>query len=1255
MRSISELFSKLITLRKATDGPLAPPATMQPAANGIANDADLPERPEFEDNAASAAPVDSSADEYPAESSQTGGKQTTAAAPGNFPLYEIGDLIAGRYRVRQRLEGAVAYLYVAYDKIDDIDYAVKQPKQAVVADPVFSSRILKAANAWIGLGMHPHIVHCYFVRQIGGVPLLFAAYAAGGNLRHWIETGLCAELRVSLDLAIQFCHGMEHAHGCDVIHQRIKPENILISQAGVLQISDFAISLDRPGCKDGGDPRSDDVTQTPAGRAPGALAYLAPEQLREPALRCAAVPEGVWYESDVYSFGVCLWEMIVGHLPYEEPPQAGDVPPDPHTLRSDVPDGLSALLRDVVARERGKRPGNFAILRKSLNGIYRALFEVDAPGYTLELPEGTAADELNNLGCEYLQRNETGQARSCFESAMEKGLTHPFAAYNLSLMRWRAGEISEDEVLWRLEYCKSDDKVDRRILAELIAQIQSERLDPHSAQQLLADHPGRYEALFGDQDVGQARCLRTLEGHRGWINGVALSTDGSKGLSGSDDRTVKLWNLANGDCLRTLEGHRGRVNAVALSPDGDWGLSGSDDRTLCLWDLEAGTNTLVLKGHESEVTSLAWSADRRLALSGSKDNTLVLWDLQAGEMIRVLAGHTGWVRSVAMTPDGHRALSGGGDNILRFWDLRTGRCIRSSEEHVRGIKTVALGDDGRTGLCGSRDGTLCLWNLETGERLRTFEGHTLSVESVALTADLRWALSASRDTTLRLWELETGQCVQVKKGRRGFVLCVATTPDGQRVLSGNHDNTMQLWDLPLQRRYRAPFRIAAHRSSAGGRETVAADRQAAIAAAKDQQDTVAPNRADAVASERPAAVRATVTRRKQQPQEPAVDAMAATGQVGTEEAAVVNRPGASPPQVATDDTTRSSAWAALREAWEEREFAEDATIVRRYRRLLAGGRATSLLDARALRRLTGSNRGFFAVAQSRDGRRALSGNADASLTHWDLQTGERLHTLRGHQDIVSAVAMTPDGRLALSASADSTLRLWDLAAGECLCVLGEIANAYLSVAITPDGRWALAGQRFGLADESGLLSLWELETRAPVRVWEGHKVQVGSVALTADARWGLSGGADNAVRLWDLTTFENVHVLRGHTQAVNAVAMTPDGRWGFSGSHDTTLRLWDLQTGACVRELGGHTEAVRSVAMSSDGRCGLSGSFDKSLRLWNLATGDCLDSLQQHTGYVTCVDLSLDAYVGLSASMDNTLIQWRFIRELEFPQGAVSN
>jgi WD40 repeat protein/DNA-directed RNA polymerase subunit RPC12/RpoP len=288
-----------------------------------------------------------------------------------------------------------------------------------------------------------------------------------------------------------------------------------------------------------------------------------------------------------------------------------------------------------------------------------------------------------------------------------------------------------------------------------------------------------------------------------------VTPDGRRAVSGSEDKTLRVWDSESGQCLRTLEGHSAEVS-LSTTPHGRRAISGSADRTLRLWDLESGQCLRTLEG-AGWVMSVSVTPDSRRAVSGGSDNNLRVWDMESGKCLRILEGHSEPVCSVSVTPDGRRAVSGSGDNTLRVWDLESGQCLRTLEGHSAVVLSVNVTPDGRRVVSGSGDTTLIdspdgwrrvesrsgdkalrVWDMESGQCLRTLEGHTASVNSVNVTPDGRRAVSGSKDKTIRVWDLESGQCLGV------FVtdaLVIAVGNFSCRVVAGTATGEMLFLEL----------------------------------------------------------------------------------------------------------------------------------------------------------------------------------------------------------------------------------------------------------------------------------------------------------------------------------------------------------------------------------------------------------------------------------------------------------------------------
>jgi serine/threonine protein kinase len=288
----------------------------------------------------------------------------------------------------------------------------------------------------------------------------------------------------------------------------------------------------------------------------------------------------------------------------------------------------------------------------------------------------------------------------------------------------------------------------------------------------------------------------TLKGHSSDVNSVSFSPDGEMLVTGSDDRTIKLWNLRTKQEIRTFKGHSSWIYAIAISPDGQIIASGSADKTIKLWNLNTGTYIRTLKGHSDSVASVAFSPDGKLLASSSLDKTIKLWNLQTNKEIRTLTGHSQTVASVAFSPDGKLLASGSWDKTIKLWNLNTGTDIRTFTGHSDLVLSIAFSPDGQQLASGSKDKTIKLWNLNTLKEIRTLTGHDDKVTSVAYirSSDSVILASGSNDNTIKLWDIATGGQIRTLKKDSGYIYAIAISPDGRTIASGGSaDNIIKIW------------------------------------------------------------------------------------------------------------------------------------------------------------------------------------------------------------------------------------------------------------------------------------------------------------------------------------------------------------------------------------------------------------------------------------------------------------------------------
>ena len=310
----------------------------------------------------------------------------------------------------------------------------------------------------------------------------------------------------------------------------------------------------------------------------------------------------------------------------------------------------------------------------------------------------------------------------------------------------------------------------------------------------------------------------TGQGHTAAVTSVAFNSDGTRVVSGSNDKTVQLWDVNSRQRIGDpLVGHQGLVLTVAFVADGNEIVSGGNEHALRFWNGVVGQPlSQPLAGHQGPVTSVAISPDGHLIASAGVDGTVRLWNADTGAPIREMPGPRGGAMTrVAFSRAGDVVASGSFDGKIRLWQL--GSATVRELQTGRPISAIALSRDGDRLASAGIDGQITIWDLQSG-RATPFENTDHAVVfDVAFDALGDRLASGGVAGILRVWDRAGRQLwgsdvvkklpaafrndAGIAEGHPGAVLSVAFSPDGQRVASASADTTattaagvVQRWD-----------------------------------------------------------------------------------------------------------------------------------------------------------------------------------------------------------------------------------------------------------------------------------------------------------------------------------------------------------------------------------------------------------------------------------------------------------------------------
>jgi serine/threonine protein kinase len=311
-------------------------------------------------------------------------------------------------------------------------------------------------------------------------------------------------------------------------------------------------------------------------------------------------------------------------------------------------------------------------------------------------------------------------------------------------------------------------------------------------------HWTHLRALWAGAEVQNDRiALRaTLRGHTGPVMTLAFAPDGQTLATGSDDSTLRLWDVQTTHEKARLGAHDSAVLFVTFARSGKFFISGGADGTLRVWDAATHQEQEPLPHNSSNLRRAPLSPDGRTVALASSSQGVELWDLESRSFQKRLGEHLGTVQAMAFATDGGTLATGDARGIIRLWNPTSGEELANFAGDALGIRALAFSPDSKTlASAGTGDKEVKLWDVSNQQLLATLAGNENGAPNLTFSPDGRLIAAGSRSGVVSIWEVSTAQILAAVEVHKGFVWAVAFSPDGQSLATCGDDRLAKLWDL----------------------------------------------------------------------------------------------------------------------------------------------------------------------------------------------------------------------------------------------------------------------------------------------------------------------------------------------------------------------------------------------------------------------------------------------------------------------------
>lgn len=1043
--------------------------------------------------------------------------------------------------------------------------AVKMLLSGAFAGAEFTRRFRAEAEAAANLH-HANIVAIHDFGECAGQPYFSMDYIPGRSLAARIrEKPVLPKVAGRYVLAIVRAIGYAHEQG--VLHRDLKPSNIIIDTDDQPRITDFGLAKRMTLEED----------MTLSGQAIGSPNYMPPEQ-------AAGQREAVGPGSDLFSIGAILYHLLTGRPPFLADSVTATLrqvqefePIKPRLINPTVPRDLETICLKCLEKEPKRRFHSATALAGELERFLHG-----EPIHTR--PLGVA-----ERAWRWCRRNPklASVSGALAVLALVLVIGTPWALLRINREREAALRSAREEArqrqladssLYRLENQRvldlfANDRAPDAI-ALLASMVRQRSNDTAAAEWLMSEltyrsfvvpvveplpHP---DMVFYSEFSQDGRYLLTTcrnNSARVWdgVTGRPITTplqhatnlvqpneflgptrplvarfsrDGTRVITGSIDRTARVWDAATGLPITPPIPHRAGVSAVQFTPDGRRVATGSSDGAIQFWDATSGLATPPACRHAAEVNWIEFSPDGASIVTASQDSTAQVWDSRTGQPLGPPLRHTKQVRTACFSPDGTKVATASGDYTACLWWTASGTPAAPLLRHAGVVNSARFSPDGTWLVTTSFDKTARVWDVQTGQPVGAPLQHRATVRMAEFSPDGLRVLTCSEDGTARVWDARMGRPLTEPIIHSDRVWWAAFAPDGARAATACQNGLAQIWDVRARRalgtQYTTGTQIKHVEWNKNGRKLLCllngtAARSLDVADGRLPATRVLAHQRNLRSACYDSSARYVLTASD--------DQTAGIWDERTGQLLV--------PPLRHDGIVYDAAFSPDGN-WVITASADQTAVIWETRTGQPG--FPPLQHGAAV----------FVARFSPDGSHVVTTGADRCARLWDLRSGPQASLTLTHPGEVTLARFSPDGQQLLTVATDNAARLWDLHSGR-LAVPPLIHRGLINSA-----RFSGDGRRLATASRDSTARVWDAQT-GEVLVELVHEGPVNVAAFSQDGQRLLTGSEDGTARLWDTRTGLPASGAFKHPKGVNDAELSPDGRWLAVGCVDWSLYLWE--------------------------------------------------------------------------------------------------